>query len=235
MTRHHAPGLHPAEIPFTAGDPAAIAIADHRRALTYSAFGGEVLEIAAGLAARGVMRHRVVATVLSDSIEVASVMFAAWQLGAAISPISPRLSPEEVERRLAGLAPALVVVDAAGTPMPAGLPQVHVERLVVPGGQPPRTDLRLTDAALLAWPAGRAHGSAARVVHHAAAAGLLWHAARPGASPATRVPSLSCAEDLLAHLCATLAVGGTALIGEAEAQRPSRTQSEKSAHMPEAR
>ncbi|UUY03923.1 AMP-binding protein [Svornostia abyssi] len=235
MTRRSTPGLHPAEIPFTAEDQTAIAIVDPRRALTYSEFGGEVLEMAAGLAARGVVRHRVVGTVLSDRIEVASVMFAAWQLGAAFSPLSPRLDPEEAGRRVAGLSPALVVVDDSSTELPAGPPQVHVERLAAPGGQPPRTELQLTDAALVAWPAGREHGSTAGVVHHAAAAALLWHAARPGAALATHVPSLSCAEDLLAHLCATLAVGGTVLIGGAGAQRPSRTQSEKSAHMPDAR
>lgn len=233
---HRVRGFHPAEIPFTAGDPSATAIVDGRRTLTYSAFGAEVLEAAAGLAARGVVRHRVVVTVLPDRSEVASVMFAAWQLGAAVSPLSTRLDPDEAARRIGELAPALVVVDDAGPAITAAdVPTVHIERLARPGGQPPWTELRLDDAAIVAWHARDERSSTPRVLRHADVARLLWNAARPGATSATRVPSLLHPDDLIAYLCAALAVGGTALIGGAESQRPSRTQSEKSAHIPEAR
>ncbi len=206
MDRVDPQGVHPAALPFLADDPAACAIADSRRPLTYSELGGEALQMAAGLAARGVVRHRVVATVLPDGSELASLMFACWQLGAALCPLSPELAPEEVARRVAGLSPALVVVDDACVGIDTGtVPQIHVARLTAVGGQPPRTELRFDDVALHAWPA--------RALRHAELAALVRHATVPEAAPSASGPSVLQLTDFAVSVCRALADGGAAVVG----------------------
>lgn len=206
MDRVETQGPHPAALPFLADDPAACAIADGRRTLTYSQLGGETLQMAAGLAARGIVRHRVVAAVLPEGGELASIMFACWQLGAALCPLDPELDPAEAGRRVAGLSPALVVVGDARVAIDTGaVPQIHVERLAAVGGQPPRTELRFDDVALHAWPA--------RALRHAELAALVRHAAAPEVAPNAPGSSVLQPTDFAVSVCRALIAGGTAVVG----------------------
>ena len=61
----------------------------------------------------GVGRGDVVAVVLPNSVELVTVMFAAWRLGAALTPVNPALTKPEAQYQVSDSGARLVVADDA--------------------------------------------------------------------------------------------------------------------------
>jgi acyl-CoA synthetase (AMP-forming)/AMP-acid ligase II len=90
-----------------------ILLEDERGALSAAAFGAEVAALAAFLAGRGIGAGDVVATMLPNRIEIVVAMFAAWRLGAALTPVNPALTAGEAGFQLRDSNAKLVIVDEA--------------------------------------------------------------------------------------------------------------------------
>jgi long-chain acyl-CoA synthetase len=76
-------------------DPLGSAVADDTKDLNNAEFLDAVQRTAATLRGRGVSAGDVVAIKLPNAAEFVVSMFAAWRLGAAVTPINPSLSEPE--------------------------------------------------------------------------------------------------------------------------------------------
>jgi long-chain acyl-CoA synthetase len=114
------------------GEPDAPSIADGTHALTNSAFLDRIRRTSAVLRDKGIGRGDVVAVILANRVELVITMFAAWRLGAAVTPLNPALTEREAEYQVAdsgakvvlgeGLLPPLETMGAADldAAIPAG-------------------------------------------------------------------------------------------------------------------
>lgn len=93
--------------------PDAACLADTDVSLSNAQFARRVRDAATGLVLRGVDRGDIVAVRLTNRVEFAVVLFAAWRLGAAISPINPALQDREIRHQLTDCGARLVVTDDA--------------------------------------------------------------------------------------------------------------------------
>lgn len=86
--------MHLAALPDqrAASDPGGSCLFDGRRELDNSTFAAEVRGTSSALVELGIGRGDVVAVVLPNSVDLVMVMFAAWRLGAAVTPINPALT-----------------------------------------------------------------------------------------------------------------------------------------------
>jgi long-chain acyl-CoA synthetase len=94
-----------------AAAPNAPAVADDHLDLDNTAFLDAVRRAAATLRNSGVGPGSVVALMLPNRAEFVVAMFAAWRLGAAVTPISPTLVPVEVAYQVADAAAAVLITD----------------------------------------------------------------------------------------------------------------------------
>src|SRR5436190_1877990 len=76
--------------------PEAPAVADDRRDLSNADFLHAVQQAAAALRGRGVTAGDVVAVRLPNTADFVVSLFAAWRVGAAVTPINPSLMAAEV-------------------------------------------------------------------------------------------------------------------------------------------
>jgi long-chain acyl-CoA synthetase len=123
--------MHLATLPNqrAAKDPDGPCLADEGGAWTNRAFAESVQRAAGAFAARGVTTGDVVAVLLPNQVELAVAMFAAWRLGAAVTPVNPALTDDEVGYQVAD-ASAKVVVGERQVP---GTEQMTLEELAAPG------------------------------------------------------------------------------------------------------
>ena len=89
------------------------AVADARVRLDTTSFRAAVAGTAARFAAAGIGRGDVVATVLTDRIDFVVALYAAWDLGAVLTPVNPALTPDEIAYQLTDGGVRLAVVEAA--------------------------------------------------------------------------------------------------------------------------
>ncbi|MFE2569243.1 class I adenylate-forming enzyme family protein [Streptomyces mirabilis] len=89
--------------------------ADEASAMDNAAFARRVRRAAATLRARGIGRGDVVALLLPNTADFVVALFAAWRLGAAVTPTNPALTEGEVRYQL-GDAGATVVVTVEPSP-----------------------------------------------------------------------------------------------------------------------
>ena len=82
---------------------------DDRLDLTNVEFAQRVDATAAMLASHGVGAGDVVATVLTNRVELVVVMFATWQVGATLTPVNPAQKANEAEFQLSDSASKVVV------------------------------------------------------------------------------------------------------------------------------
>jgi acyl-CoA synthetase (AMP-forming)/AMP-acid ligase II len=94
-----------------AQSPTAPAIRDDSVTLTNADLLAWVVRAARTLASRGIGRGDVVAVMLPNRVELVVVLFAAWRLGAIVTPINPVLGPVEAAYQVADASAALVVVE----------------------------------------------------------------------------------------------------------------------------
>jgi long-chain acyl-CoA synthetase len=92
--------------------PSAPALSDDDIDYDNAAFADLTERAAATLAARGIGRGDVVAVRLPNTVDLIVVLFAAWRLGAAVTPINPALTADEVGYQVRDAESAVLVIDA---------------------------------------------------------------------------------------------------------------------------
>ncbi|MFJ9905829.1 class I adenylate-forming enzyme family protein [Streptomyces sp. NPDC101152] len=104
---------HIAELPDVraARNPAGPCIADDHEQLRNQDFLKHVRGAAAVLHAAGIRAGDVVAVVLPNRLELVVIMFAAWRLGAAVTPVNPELTDAEVRHQIEDSAARIVITD----------------------------------------------------------------------------------------------------------------------------
>ena len=92
-------------------DPLGSAVADDNSDLNNTQFLDAVERTAEVLRDRGVATGDVVAVKLPNTLEFVVSLFAAWRLGAAVTPVNPALSPQEVSYQLADAGAKVLIAD----------------------------------------------------------------------------------------------------------------------------
>jgi acyl-CoA synthetase (AMP-forming)/AMP-acid ligase II len=116
-----------------AGTPSGPAVADDHTDLNNSQFLAAVQRTAASLRGRGVSAGDVVAIMLPNTASFVVSLFAAWRLGAAVTPINPSLTPAEVNYQVSDAAATVLIAQTAPNFDP-GAPVVSTDAL--DGGDP---------------------------------------------------------------------------------------------------
>ena len=137
--------------------PHASCIRDDAGELDNATFAARVAGAAASLAARGIRPGDVVAIKLSNRVELIVLLFAAWRLGAVVTPVNPALGPVETGYQVGDAGAALLVVETQeDAATGAGAAVVSVAELAGPEGAPAttRVPVRDDDLALLIYTSG---------------------------------------------------------------------------------
>jgi len=132
-------------------DPSGACIADERQELDNAGFAQKVTAVAAVLAAAGLGRGGVLAVMLPNRVELITSMFAAWRLGAAVTPVNPALTAQEARYQIDDAGAALVVADDAAAAMLRDGPYriIGLEEVTAPAPAPELPAL-VTDPGALA-------------------------------------------------------------------------------------
>jgi long-chain acyl-CoA synthetase len=97
-----------------AQDPNGRAVADGSGSLTNAEMLEAVQAVARRLRSSGIGPGDVVAVKLTNRIEFVLLLFAAWRLGATVTPVNPSLTEVEVARQVADSGARLLVVEDGG-------------------------------------------------------------------------------------------------------------------------
>ena len=111
-----------------AENPHGSAVADDNTDLDNTQFLAAVQRAATSLRARGISAGDVVAVMLPNTATFVVSLFAAWRLGAAVTPINPSLTPAEVTYQV-GDAAAKIVIAQTATDFDPGAPVVSTDAL----------------------------------------------------------------------------------------------------------
>src|ERR1700692_1665960 len=103
-------------------DPGGACIADERHELDNAGFAAEVTALAAVFDTAGLRPGGVLAIMLPNRVELVTSMFAAWRLGAAVTPVNPALTAQEARYQIDDADATLVVADEVGAAMLRGGP-----------------------------------------------------------------------------------------------------------------
>ncbi|MFF5308457.1 class I adenylate-forming enzyme family protein [Streptomyces massasporeus] len=109
-------------------DPQGAAVSDGRQSLTNAQLLSGVLRAARQLHDLGIGPCDVVALKLTNRVEFVLLLFAAWRLGATITPVNPSMTDVEVVRQLKDSGARLLVVED-GSETTAGLATLTVGEL----------------------------------------------------------------------------------------------------------
>jgi acyl-CoA synthetase (AMP-forming)/AMP-acid ligase II len=131
-----------------------------------------VAATAAHLSGLGVGTGDVVAVMLANRAEIVTTMFAAWRLGAALTPVNPALTDAEVRYQLADSGARVLVAEARGATLAAACGVAHLAAEAawtppVDGGAPPRPASSPADVALLVYTSGTTGAPKGCVLDHA--------------------------------------------------------------------
>jgi acyl-CoA synthetase (AMP-forming)/AMP-acid ligase II len=112
----------------TLGGPA---VADEHLRLDHDELRAAIGGAARRLAQAGIGRGDVVAAVLGNRAEFVVTMYAAWSLGAALTPVNPSLTDDEIGYQLGDAGARLAIVDrTTATLVPGAVPVLHVTDLL---------------------------------------------------------------------------------------------------------
>ncbi|KAA8554010.1 MULTISPECIES: class I adenylate-forming enzyme family protein [Pseudomonas] len=111
-----------------ASEPDAPCIADDTTQLTNQQFHSRVLAAAGVFSDKGVGFADVVALMLPNQVEFVVAMFAAWRLGAAVTPINPGLTIKEATHQLADSG-AKLLINSSGETIVPNLPTLSAASL----------------------------------------------------------------------------------------------------------
>jgi long-chain acyl-CoA synthetase len=137
-------------------NPRGPCLADERQALDNTQFATAVAVAAARLAEAGLGRGDVLAIMMQNRVELVTSMFAAWRLGAAVTPVNPALTPQEARYQLEDADATLVVADgASAAKLGNGRPIIDVSTLTAAGAADAPPDVSTPDGlALLIYTSG---------------------------------------------------------------------------------
>ncbi|MFF2083756.1 class I adenylate-forming enzyme family protein [Nocardia sp. NPDC058176] len=90
-------------------DPSGHAVADDITTLSNAQFRARVDAAASVLHRAGVRADDVVAVVLPNRVELVVVLFAAWRLGAAVTPVNPGLTEDDIRYQVEDSGAAVVI------------------------------------------------------------------------------------------------------------------------------
>ncbi len=132
-------------------DPGGACIADERQDLDNAGFADRVTAVAAVFAATGLGRGGVLAIMLPNRVELITSMFAAWRLGAAVTPVNPALTAQEARYQIEDAGATLVVADDAAAGMLRDGPYriIDIDEVTAPIS-PPVPPALVTDPGALA-------------------------------------------------------------------------------------
>ncbi len=128
-------------------------MAPDRTQHTNTDLGAAVGGAAGRLRGHGVGPGGVVGLLLPNRVELVVAIFAAWRLGAAVTPINPALAPPEIAYQ-AEDAGATVLVVEPGAAAPDGIVTADCEQLIAPGDGPQPVAVEPDSLALLIYTAG---------------------------------------------------------------------------------
>ena len=139
-----------------AKDPDWPAVADDNVSLTNGQFLEAVRSAGVALRGHGVSGGDVVAIMLPNTASFVVSLFAAWRLGAAVTPINPSLRPAEVQYQLADADATVVIVDTVPEFDTGGRPVMMASDLTAQpaDGRPYLADLDDDALALLIYTSG---------------------------------------------------------------------------------
>ena len=139
-------------------DPGGACVADERQDLDNAAFADRVIAVAAVFAAAGLGRGDVLAIMLPNRVELVTSMFAAWRLGAAVTPVNPALTAQEAGYQIDDAGATLVVADSTGAAMlrDGGHRIIGLEQVTAPArpSEPPALVTAPNALALLIYTSG---------------------------------------------------------------------------------
>ena len=111
-----------------AENPGGLAVADSTTSLTNAELLTRVGAVAAQLADLGITSGDVVAVRLTNRGEFVTLLFAAWRLGATITPVNPALTDVEVARQLDDSAAKVLVIEEETVGV-GDVPTLYVDEL----------------------------------------------------------------------------------------------------------
>ena len=113
---------------YNADELAAVDV-DTDRSFTYAQFNDRLKRLAAGLKQHhGVKKGDRVAVVAHSSTDVFEMLFACWELGAALMPLNWRLSPHELRVIIEDGEPCVIIHDAEFSDLLAGIDLPKIQR-----------------------------------------------------------------------------------------------------------
>ncbi len=202
--------------------PGGPCLSDARHTLDNAAFADAVRAMAGRLASAGVRRGTVVAALLPNRIELIVSMFAAWRLGAALTPVNPALTAAEVAHQVTDARALLAVADADGMQKlrATGLPAIGVDEVLAggPPGAEPDPAAAQDDLALVIYTSGSTGLPKGVMLDHANLAAMTqivvaWF----GFTAETRcllILPLFHANGIMVSVLAPLAAGGSSVVAE---------------------
>lgn len=111
-----------------ARDPGGPAVADAAQVLTNAELLQRVRSVAAQLAWEGVAADDVIGLRLTNRAEFVILLFAAWRIGATVTPVNPALTPAEATRQLQDADARLLVTEDGSEPLP-GIASLAISEL----------------------------------------------------------------------------------------------------------
>jgi pyochelin synthetase len=221
--------LHAGLLRSIAAHPDRIAVIGESRALTYAELGAVSLDLARGLAARGVGPGHLVAIVVHKSWPQVAAALAILRAGAAYVPIDSGLPIRRIRDLLADCGAAAAVTTAEldrALDWPAGLARLVVDEGARPGvadpGEPDPGESRPSDVAYVIYTSGSTGKPKGVVIEHGAAVNTLADVNRRFAmTAADRVLAISSMSfDLSVYdVFGVLGVGGSLVIPDGERLR----------------
>ncbi|QRY42758.1 AMP-binding protein [Mycolicibacterium boenickei] len=136
-------------------DPHGPALADARHTLTNSQLNHRVRAAAQQLRDAGIGAGDVVAVALRNRVEFVVLLFATWRVGAAVTPVNPSLTDDEVNRQLVDSGARLLVIDDDITTTTTEVPTLGVAELATePAGLDVAPHAEASALALLIYTSG---------------------------------------------------------------------------------
>jgi len=204
-------------------DPARPCLVDGTRSLDNATFAADVAALEARFAALGIGVGDVVAVLLPNRFEIITTMFAAWRRGAALTPVNPALTDDEITYQLRDSDTRLLVGDgrAAGAARELGIAHVDVETVhgasavEVPATEPvvPAQD----DHALIVYTSGTTGRPKGCVLDHgnveAMVSSIVQHFSFGPSDRSLLVLPLFHCNGLLVGVLSMLLAGGSVAVG----------------------
>jgi long-chain acyl-CoA synthetase len=203
-------------------DPGGACVADERQDLDNAAFADRVIAVAGVFAAAGLRRGDVLAIMLPNRVELVTSMFAAWRLGAAVTPVNPALTAQEASYQIDDAGAALVVTDGTGAPMlrDGGYRIIGLEQVSAPArpSEPPALVTAPHTLALLIYTSGTTGRPKGVMLDHAnisATAELItgWFEMTPQTRSLLVLP-LFHVNGIMVSVVSPLLAGGSSFIAE---------------------